>query len=86
MIVSRASALSAMVWAKSRCPAGRSPSSGRLLMPMTAFIGVRTSWLMLARNSDLARVARMAVSRASSSWPTSPRSSASRAFSSVMSV
>ena len=27
------------------------------VMPMTPFMGVRISWLMLARNSDLARVA-----------------------------
>jgi hypothetical protein len=31
---------------------------------MTAFIGVRISWLMLARNSALARVATSATSRA----------------------
>ena len=37
---------------------------------MTAFIGVRISWLMLARKSDLARVASSAASRAatSSAW------------------
>ncbi len=34
---------------------------------MIAFIGVRISWLMLARNIDLARVALSACSRATSS-------------------
>ena len=33
-------------------------------MPMTAFIGVRISWLMLARKSLLARLAASAASRA----------------------
>ena len=36
-------------------------------MPMMPFIGVRISWLMLARNSDLARVEASAWSRASTS-------------------
>ena len=36
-------------------------------MPMMPFIGVRISWLMLARNSDLARVEASAWSRASAS-------------------
>ena len=33
-------------------------------MPMTPFIGVRISWLMLARNSDLSRTDSSATSRA----------------------
>ena len=33
-------------------------------MPITAFIGVRISWLMLARKSPLARLAASAASRA----------------------
>ena len=33
-------------------------------MPMTPFIGVRISWLMLARNSLLARLAASAARRA----------------------
>ncbi len=33
-------------------------------MPSTPFIGVRISWLMLARNCDLSRDASMAWSRA----------------------
>ena len=36
-------------------------------MPMMAFIGVRISWLMLARNSPLATVAASARVRALSS-------------------
>ena len=47
-------------------------------MPMTPFIGVRISWLMLARKSLLARVAAIAASRAR-------RSSASNRLRSVMS-
>ena len=47
-------------------------------MPMMAFIGVRISWLMLARKSLLARLAWSAASRAS-------RSSSWYFFSSVMS-
>jgi hypothetical protein len=35
-------------------------------MPMTPFMGVRISWLMLARNSLLARLALSASSLASS--------------------
>ena len=47
-------------------------------MPMTPFIGVRISWLMLARNSPLARVAAIAASRAA-------RSASSASSGSVMS-
>ena len=36
-------------------------------MPMTPFIGVRISWLMLARNSDLSREASSAAWRARTS-------------------
>ena len=32
-------------------------------MPITAFIGVRISWLMVARNSDLAWAAAIVLSR-----------------------
>ena len=49
-------------------------------MPMTPFIGVRISWLMLARNSDLSRAAASASSRACASSPKSrARSSAAPA-------
>ena len=37
-------------------------------MPMTAFIGVRISWLIVARKADLAAFASSAVRRASMSW------------------
>ncbi len=39
------------------------PSSSSVI-PSTPFMGVRISWLMLARNSDLARLAALAASRA----------------------
>ena len=65
----------------SACPAPRTPSaywrcnvsssvvSSRSVMPITPFIGVRISWLIVARNVDLARDASSAASRASaSSW------------------
>ena len=39
-------------------------------MPMTAFIGVRISWLMFARNSVFARLAASAASRAAVSSPS----------------
>ena len=35
----------------------------RLVSPITPFIGVRISWLMVARNADLARDASNAASR-----------------------
>ena len=37
-----------------------SVSSSSSVMPITPFIGVRISWLMLARNSDFAREASIA--------------------------
>ncbi|MCY1453851.1 hypothetical protein D9M71_708720 [compost metagenome] len=37
-------------------------------MPSTPFIGVRSSWLIIARKSDLARLAFSASSRAPTSW------------------
>ena len=47
-------------------------------MPSTPFIGVRISWLMVARNRDLARLAASAESLADLSSLTSLPSSASR--------
>ena len=47
------------------CSASSGVSSSRPVMPMMAFIGVRISWLMLARNSLFARVAASARVRAS---------------------
>ncbi len=61
---SRDSPLTRMVSSCSRCWAGRSASSSRLVMPMTPFIGVRISWLMLARNSLRTLSARSATSLA----------------------
>ena len=65
----------------SACPAPRTPSaycrcsgsssvvSSRSLSPITPFMGVRISWLIVARNVDLARDASSAASRArASSW------------------
>ena len=68
MIVSRCWPLIRIVSAISRCcgvELGRAPS--RSDMPMIAFIGVRISWLMLARKSDLAWVAASAATLARSS-------------------
>ncbi len=48
-------------------------------MPITPFMGVRISWLMLARNSLLARLAASAFSLASRSWTLDLTSSSVRA-------
>ena len=66
MMLSRESALLRMVRACERCSALSVVSSSRLVMPITPFIGVRISWLTLARNSDLCRFASSASRRASS--------------------
>ena len=60
----------ALLRASARCPAASS------VMPMMPFIGVRISWLMLARNSLLARLAASAASLASRSSSCERRSSA----------
>ena len=57
MIVSRASPDVRIVSAKSRCSASSSVSRSRPLIPMTAFIGVRISWLIAARNALFAWLA-----------------------------
>ena len=49
-----------------------SVSISRPLMPMTPFIGVRISWLMVARNALLARDASRASSRATRSCDLEP--------------
>ena len=54
MIVSRASPELRIVSTKSRCSEVSSVSSSSPVIPITPFIGVRISWLMLARNSLLA--------------------------------
>ncbi len=66
MIVSSASPLSRIVAAKSRWSALSGVSSNKPLMPMTAFIGVRISWLIVARNALLASFAASAWPRAAS--------------------
>ena len=53
-----------MISANSLCSVVRLESSRTPVIPMTPFIGVRISWLMLARNSDLYRDAWRASSRA----------------------
>ncbi len=63
----RFSPLLRTVSAYCRCSGSRSVSSSRPVMPITPFIGVRISWLMVARNSLLALVASSALSRASAS-------------------
>jgi hypothetical protein len=57
-----------MVSAYSRCSKSRRDSSRSPVIPITPFMGVRISWLMLARNSDLALAAASAASCASSRW------------------
>ena len=64
MMVSSASPERRTVSAYSRCSAVSSVSSSRPVMPITPFIGVRISWLMLARNSLLCRLAASACSLA----------------------
>ena len=63
---------------KLRSCGGKLPSRARRVRPNTPFMGVRISWDMLARNSDLAKLARCASSRASSAC-------CAASFSSVMS-
>ena len=71
MIVSSASAESRIVDAYSCCSASSSVSSSRPLMPITAFIGVRISWLIVARNELLASFADSAA--ACASWASAYR-------------
>ncbi len=53
----------------SRCRGVSSVSRASSVMPMIPFMGVRISWLMLARNSLFARLAASAACRAFS-WAT----------------
>ena len=57
-----------MIWSISRCSSDRSVSSSRLVVPMMPFIGVRISWLMLARKFDFASFASSAWAWAMRSW------------------
>ena len=65
MIVSSASPESRIVLAKSRWSSDSGVSSSSPLMPITAFIGVRISWLIVARKALLASLAVSAAARAS---------------------
>ena len=65
---SKASPDSATTLRKSRCRGASWPSSTSSVMPMMAFMGVRISWLMLARKALLAR---LAASAASLAWANS---------------
>ena len=67
MIDSRSVAAVRAIDASSASSGARSESSMRSRLPMTPFIGVRISWLMVAKNSDLTTDARSAASRASAS-------------------
>ena len=62
MIISRALPQLRTILAYSRCSGVSCVSSSNPVMPMTPFIGVRISWLMLARKSLLAFVAASAAS------------------------
>ncbi len=79
MMVSSAFPDLTMMSVKARCLGSSSDLASSSAMPSTPFIGVRISWLILARNSDLAR-------SASSARCCASLSSCSRALSSVMSV
>ena len=75
--VNRLQDCSAMA-AHSSCSSSRPEDCMRESMPMMPFMGVRSSWLILARNSDLAWSAASAASRASSSSLVRSRTSSSR--------
>ena len=73
MIVRSASPDVRIVSAKSRCSASSSVSSSSPLIPMTAFIGVRISWLIAARNALFAWFAASAAAWASWRVAEQPR-------------
>src|SRR5205814_837828 len=75
---SRLSAADLTVFKPCRWPSSKGVSSTSSVMPIMAFIGVRISWLTLAKKSSLAR---LAASAASLAW----RSSASNRLRSEMS-
>ena len=64
MTLSRWSVDSPAICTYSLCSLLRSVVSSSCSMPSTPFMGVRSSWLIMARNSDLARFADSASSRA----------------------
>ena len=65
MIARRLAPDLAITSAKRRCLAGRSPAASISAITITPFIGVRISWLMVARKSLLATLAASAASLAS---------------------
>ena len=67
MSPSRPSAEVATPTASSRCSASSSVSRSSPVRPITAFIGVRISWLTLARKCDFSTEAWIASSRAGAS-------------------
>ncbi len=48
----------------SRCSGASGVFANNPVMPITPFMGVRISWLIVAKNSDLSRTASNAASRA----------------------
>ena len=62
----------------SRCVGSSGVSCNRLVMPITPFIGVRISWLIVARNADFAWLAPSAWILACSSSTAWARSSSVR--------
>ena len=84
MIVSSASADPRTCSAYPRWRGRRSVSSSSSVMPITPFIGVRISWLMLARKVDFICEAASAASRAAaSSCSSATRASRCRASTKV---
>ena len=79
MIPSSASPAVRTPCAYSRWRASRSVESSRPVSPITPFMGVRISWLIVARNDDFAREAASASSRAAASSTAVRRCSASSA-------
>ncbi|ODN67685.1 hypothetical protein A6302_04370 [Methylobrevis pamukkalensis] len=69
MTSSSASPQALIVWTRSCWPRSSRVSSSRPAAPITPFIGVRISWLMVARNIDLARTADSASSALAASVP-----------------
>jgi hypothetical protein len=61
-IVSSARAEFSTIAAQSRCSGASFVSSRSPTIPSTPFIGVRISWLIVARNSPFARAAASAAS------------------------
>ena len=55
MTVSKASPAVCTPWVYCRWTSSSGVSSSNPVSPMTPFIGVRISWLMVARNSDFSR-------------------------------